>query len=307
MLYSYGNMKKAKALFVFSLMAVAIYPSVTFAAWYNPFSWSFWSLFKKSMPAPVVLQVENKEPESTTTQPAVATSTEEKPVIVQPKAKPVQVTVPAIQSAATTATNDQVDAETISTNLAKVKENATKILNSRNATISSLQESRDSFAKSQYKDDYQSLIEVYDELIQSYSVEALMSTDIVNTISSAPASISSDDYMSIHNAYLELLAMANDTNAQKVETFAQLNNLVDLSKALVKARIEQEATNDVFAPYTSTGVSSADIEQQRAKVSADADAYLKNITDEQTKTQTERKEKIQTYLKGIFYSPIYRR
>lgn len=297
------NMKKAKHFFVFTLLAVAIFPSVTFAAWYNPLSWSFWSIFKKSTPTPVVIQVENKDIEATSTDPVIATTTEEKPMIVQPKKTPVKAIAPLTQSIVEPAPIENVDN---TQNLLSIKNNATKILNSRNATIATLQTARDGFANSKYKEEYQGVIEIYDDIILNYSTEKLMSTDLINTVDGAPATVSSADFDKIYNAYLELLAMANDTNAKKADVFSQLSNLVDLSNAIVKTRIEIEATNEVFAPY-SKAKSSTDIESQRAQLNSDADSYIKNLMDTQTKEQTARKEKIQNYLKGIIYSPIYRR
>lgn len=304
MRYSVINMKKAKHFFVFTLLAVAIFPSVTFATWYNPLTWSFWSIFKKSEPTPIVLQIENKEVESTST-PVIAATTEEKPAIIQPKKTTVKIVAPIVQSVSEPIPVQEVDN---TQNLVSIKNNVTKILNSRDATIATLQTTRDGFENSNYKDEYQNVIEIYDDIIQNLSTEKLMSTDLINTIDGAPTTMSSADFDKIYNAYLELLAMANDTNTKKADTFSQLSNLVDLSNAIVKARIELETTNQVFAPYSNTkSMSSADIELQRTQLGTEADSYIKNLIDTQTKDQTARKDKIQNYLKAIIYSPIYRR
>lgn len=289
-------------MFYVIVIGLLVAPSVTFAAWYNPLSWHFWSIFKKA-PAPTVVTIEQSTLATTT----IATST------APASTTPVKVLVPAKPKATTVATpkvvqTTQVTApvELISYDFSPIKTNAQKILDSRTATIESLEATKQTFVNSKYSDDYKSVIEAYDDVIDIFSVEKLMSTDIINTVDSAPAQVSAEDASSLQNAYLELYAMANDTNASKATMLAGLNNLADLSKAVVKARIELEAVNDVMAPYSNNRASTADVEQQREKISADADSYLKNLADTQTKAQTERKEKIQKYLKNIFYSPIYR-
>lgn len=276
-------------------------PSVTFAAWYNPLSWHFWSIFKKE-PTPAVITIEQPTQATTTVETSPATTTPIKIVVpVKPKATTVATPKAVVQPTQVTA-----PVELISYDFSPIRTNVQKILDSRNATIASLEATKQSFVNSKYNDDYKSVIEAYDDAIDIFSVEKLMSTDIINTVDSAPAQVSADDATNLQNAYLELYAMANDTNAAKATMFAGLDNLADLGRAVVKARIELEAVNDVMAPYSNNRASTADITTQREKISADADSYIKNLSDTQTKAQTERKEKIQKYLKNIFYSPIYR-
>lgn len=287
-------------VFIVIVLALFLAPSVTFAAWYNPFTWSIWSIFKKS-DAPVVVQVDT----ISTSSPSVSTSTETKKdvapvetkkattapaaVKVQPKAEPVVVQVE--------------DTTEVTANLAAIKSNALKIVNSRSAWISDMKEDRASFTSSKYKSEYSALIKVYDFVIADLETEKSLAQSISDTIDATPLPAQADSYKNISGAYTSLLATVNATNAEKINTLASIATLAEQSNDLVKSVIKLEATNDLSAQYGGSS-GSISLQAERDSLNAKADAYIKQISDTQKKLRGDSKEKVETYLKAIIYSPI---
>jgi len=288
-------------VFIVIVLALFLAPSVTFAAWYNPFTWSIWSIFKKSEPA--VVQVETKEVNTST--PSVSTSTETKKDVAPVENKKAVVTsTPApVQPKAEPVVQDVVVNTEVSENLAAIKSNTLKIVASRNTWIFDMNADRAEFFTSKYKDEYAPLMKVYDFVIADLKSEKDLAQAIADTIDAIPASEQAALFDDVYASYTSLLATVNATNAEKVNTLASIANLASLSKDLVKSVIQLEATNDLSSQYDGS-VSSIDVQAERARLSEQADAYIKKIADTQVKLRGDSKEKVETYLKAIIYSPI---
>ena len=84
-------MKQFKTyIVIILLMSVLIIPSVALAAWWNPFSWSIWSIFEThntvTAPAPKVAPVvttENQATNNSTNSNSQTTNTTSTPITVQ--------------------------------------------------------------------------------------------------------------------------------------------------------------------------------------------------------------------------------
>lgn len=283
-------------VFIVIVLALVLIPSVTFAAWYNPFTWSIWSVFKKS-DAPVVVQVET----ISTSSPSVSTSTEPKKDVAPETQKKTIATTPVQPKAEPVV--QVVDNTEVSENLAAIKSNVLKIVVSRNTWIADLNEDRETYTSSRYSDEYVPFLKVLDFVIAELKSERDLAQMISDTIDATPLSEQANNYDNLHDSYTSLLNVANATNEQRPFVLASLTNLIESSDSVVKARIEREVINEFATQYGGSG-SSVDFQAERARLNIEADAYIKNISDTQAKLRGNSKEKVETYLKAIIYSPI---
>lgn len=294
-------------VFIVIVFALFLIPSVTFAAWYNPFSWSIWSIFKKA-PEPVAVQVDTKVSTST---PSVSTSTEQKNDVapVQKKAETLVTPQPKITQPAVTAPAVESDDAEIIANLQKIRTNANSIFVSRDNKVKEYQAWIDDLSDGQYSEEYAVPRDMIEKVIAIYSDERNLSEQLIAATDKTIADAENRDaqYNQIYDAYTTLYGMASDTNAT-VPTLKQfINNVIYECQAIEKARIELDTTQQVLAEngINVSGVKTTDeIAQQRAKIQSDSDTFLKNLADTQEKLRGDSKEKVETYLKAIIYSPI---
>lgn len=302
-------MKNRKTILTFIVLASFIIPSVTFAYWYDPFSWSIWSIFKRDV-APVVVQPVSF-PVSTST-PTVSSSTEPKINVVPVVQKKVVATPkpPQIKAVTTVSeTNPTVDNSEIVAALEKIKKNASNISISRNDKILELKTWNTNITGGQYSDEYSVPREMISKLVSIYSEEAsfaqLLSSSIDKTISENKDMESR--YTEIHDAYLDLYSMAMNTNTISPSLLKLIDDVIGQCREVEIMRVKLDTTREVLAENgvnVSNTKTSTEIEQQRSQLNNDADTFIKNLSDAQAKLTSSDKEQREKYLKAIIYSPI---
>jgi hypothetical protein len=287
-------------VFIVIVLALFLIPSVTFAAWYNPFTWQIWSIFKKS-DAPVVVQVET----ISTSSPSVSTSTEPKKDVapetqkktvstpVQPKAEPIVVT----QSLTNAERDGLVDEIVAQYRFIESNRNA------KNNALAELKEDQSVLSKNTYGDFDFALLVINDTIAFVEGERAIdqMYLDRVGNLDSDQIETYYDTINLAFAEWSKLNLQYHDDTEIRSEF---IHRAIDDGYALSKLRIEKEVIDEVFAPYRTGSQSLSDIKAEQKKLSEEADAFLKNLATTQEKLRGDSKEKVDRYLKVIIYSPI---
>lgn len=297
-----------KTLLVAVLTVVIITPSVTFAAWYNPFSWSIWDIFKKSTPAPVVQtvpsvsEIPNNSPATTT----ATTTSKAVPVVPKPVAPKV--------ATQTTVTNEITDEQLLQELRDALQSDwdarsqvARDFREMNDGVISNLEKEKQMLESSPYKEQYAKTIEIFEKIIQNRKAESAEINLMVDSPFKPKTPIeqwypSSVEY---YNKYFVSFDHQTDLMLYDINT---ANKMVALANDYIEALINQQEIEAMFAPYKNLFPGKT-VDQISLEIQQNDQKFNDNIKELQEKVNalkgnSETRKKVQQYLKTIIYYPI---
>lgn len=296
-----------KKIIITFALALIIVPSVASAAWYNPFSWGIWNIFKKSSPTPVVQIETNVQATNTTSVATSTTISTEKKIAPQTKTAPAKVVQPVqVQSQVASQAVTQADRDRMEKDLVTKFHAINAEIKSKDAAIKALEEDAVSFSKNK-NGDFDVAVMVMRDTAQFTREEKALDQfflDQIGKITTDEIELYYDKVVSAYDQWV-LMVKAFDTDFATRNDF--IKKFINEGTEIAKLRIQLEVIAEMAAENgvsTNSNTSLAQIQLERDRIRKEADDFIKNLAETQVKLQGKdglTKQKREDKFKAVLY------